>query len=170
MAVAARPRPTRAALTYALATAPLNDRTLTAIGLGSGMPFYTIDLPYLWGRLTADRRLIMGAGLIWGSADELETLDINEGESRALLERLEARIRMLNPALEAVSVTHRWAGPIAIPDGQAPQIGRLAGASNIFVASGYAGHGVALSVTAGRLVARAIIEGASLPRWADPSA
>ncbi len=111
----------------------------------------------------------MGAGLVWGTADELEAVDIDEGESRAVLDRLEARVRLLNPALAAVRITHRWAGPIAIPDGQAPQIGRLAGASNIFVASGYAGHGVALSVTAGRLIARAIIEGASLPRWADPS-
>lgn len=163
-------RPTRAALTYALATAPLDESTLAAIALNPGLPFYTVDLPYLWGRLTVDRRLIMGAGLVWGSADELEALDVSEGESRAVLERLEARVRKLNPALGAIQITHRWAGPIAIPDGQAPQIGRLPGSSNIFIASGYAGHGVALSVTAGTLVARAIIEGASLPRWANPSA
>jgi gamma-glutamylputrescine oxidase len=162
-------RATRAALTYALATAPLEESTLAAIDLNLGLPFYTVDLPYLWGRLTADRQLIMGAGLVWGTADELESLDIDEGESRAVLDRLEARVRLLNPALASVRITHRWAGPIAIPDGQAPQIGRLSDASNIFVASGYAGHGVALSVTAGRLIARAIIEGTSVPRWADPS-
>ncbi|HTW87870.1 MAG TPA: FAD-dependent oxidoreductase [Candidatus Binataceae bacterium] len=162
-------RPTRAALTFAIATAPLDTPTLAAIGLNPGLPFYTIDLPYLWGRLTRERRLIMGAGLLWGSADELEALDVCQGEAAAILERLETRVRRLNPALRDVRVEYRWAGPIAIPDGQAPQIGRLAGAPDIFVASGYAGHGVALSVTAGTLLARAIIEAAPLPRWAEPA-
>ncbi|HUY19992.1 MAG TPA: FAD-binding oxidoreductase [Candidatus Binataceae bacterium] len=162
-------RPTRAALTFACATSALDASTLAAIGLNPGLPFYTVDLPYLWGRLTRERRLIMGAGLIWGSADELETLDVSSGEAAAVLEHLEARVRRLNPALHDVQIDRRWAGPIAIPDGQAPQIGRLAQASNIFVASGYAGHGVALSVAAGTLVACAIIEGASLPRWTDPA-
>lgn len=161
-------RPTRAALTFACATAPLDAPTLAAIGLNPGLPFYTIDLPYLWGRLTRERRLIMGAGLLWGSADELEALDVRRGEAAAILEQLEARVRRLNSALRDVRIEYRWAGPIAIPDGQAPQIGRLAQAPNLFVASGYAGHGVALSVAAGTLVARAIIEDAPLPRWADP--
>lgn len=162
-------RPTRAALTFAIATAPLDTPTLAAIGLNPGLPFYTIDLPYLWGRLTREHRLIMGAGLLWGSADELEALDVRQGEAAAILERLEARVRGLNPALREVRIVYRWAGPIAIPDGQAPQIGRLAEAPNIFVASGYAGHGVALSVTAGTLLARAIIEAAPLPQWAEPA-
>lgn len=161
-------RPTRAALTFACATAPLDVPTLAAIGLNPGLPFYTIDLPYLWGRLTRERRLIMGAGLVWGSADELEALDVHDREAAAVLERLESRVRRLNPALHDVRIDRRWAGPIAIPDGQAPQIGQVTARPNIFVASGYAGHGVALSAAAGTLVARAIIEGARLPQWANP--
>jgi glycine/D-amino acid oxidase-like deaminating enzyme len=161
-------RPTRAALTFAIASAPLGDATLRAIGLDPPVPFYTIDLPYLWGRLTADRRLIMGAGLIWDDAGALETMDVSEGEGRAVLDRLEERVRRLHPALAEVRFEHRWAGPIAIPDGQAPQIGRLGAESNLFVASGYAGHGVALSVAAGTMVARAILEDAPLPEWSDP--
>src|SRR5713226_6575274 len=51
-------------LTFALATAPLSAAQLKAIGLGSGRPFYTIDLPYLWGRLLESNGVIFGAGLV----------------------------------------------------------------------------------------------------------
>ena len=40
--------------TIALATEPLADAVLDAIGWGTRTPFYTLDLPYLWGRVTAD--------------------------------------------------------------------------------------------------------------------
>ena len=39
-------------LTVALATAPLAKKQLAALGLASRRPFYTVDIPYLWGRLT----------------------------------------------------------------------------------------------------------------------
>jgi len=62
-------------LTFALATAPLTKKQIAALGLASGRPFYTLDLPYLWGRLfetgslrkksqSRNRRLIFGSGLV----------------------------------------------------------------------------------------------------------
>src|SRR5437763_1726359 len=51
-------------LTFALATAPRSAAQLTAIGLGSRRPFYTVDLPYLWGRLLESNGVIFGAGLV----------------------------------------------------------------------------------------------------------
>src|SRR5439155_19231848 len=51
-------------LTFALATAPLSSAQLKAIGLGSRCPFYTVDLPYLWGRLLESNGVIFGAGLV----------------------------------------------------------------------------------------------------------
>ncbi|MGH7839523.1 MAG: NAD(P)/FAD-dependent oxidoreductase, partial [Candidatus Binataceae bacterium] len=52
----------RSALTYACQTAPLEKSTLADLGLADQMPFYTADMPYLWGRICADRSLVFGAG------------------------------------------------------------------------------------------------------------
>src|SRR5437879_1549624 len=51
-------------LTFALATAPLSAAQLKALGLSSPRPFYTVDLPYLWGRLLESNGFIFGAALV----------------------------------------------------------------------------------------------------------
>jgi glycine/D-amino acid oxidase-like deaminating enzyme len=51
-------------LTFALATAPLSAAQLKAIGLSSRRPFYTVDFPYLWGRLLESNGVIFGSGLV----------------------------------------------------------------------------------------------------------
>ena len=77
-------------LTFASATEPLDTSTLAAIGLGEGVPFYTTDLPYLWGRTIADGRVIFGAGLVFGAPSDLENADVREGDSGAVLESIAA--------------------------------------------------------------------------------
>jgi len=121
-------------LTFACATEPLSDPILHDIGLGSDIPFYTVDTPYLWGRQTHDRRMIFGAGLIYRAPEELERLDLDAAEPAAVLARLEARVLRLHPALRDVQITHRWGGPIGIPQGGMPLIGRLPQAPAILVA------------------------------------
>jgi gamma-glutamylputrescine oxidase len=161
------PNPPRihSALTYACATAPLEREVLRAIGLAARIPFYTCDLPYLWGRIAADGGVIFGSGLTYASPDRLERVDITSKGSQAALARLETRVRRLHPALADVGIATRWAGPIAFTEDAVPILGTLPEASNVFVAGAYAGHGVAFSVYAGAAIARAIGEGASLPAW-----
>lgn len=36
--------------TLAVATEPLSEEQIGQVGLAVGKPFYTVDLPYLWGR------------------------------------------------------------------------------------------------------------------------
>lgn len=156
-------RPVASALTFASATEPLATSTLCEIGLGAGFPFYTIDLPYLWGRELSNRGVVFGAGLIFGTPTELGRVDIGKGESKTILDRLEARVRRLHPALKEVRFATRWAGPIGISRDFAPLLGRMPGAADVFVAGGFTGHGVALGVWAGQALARAIVEGEPLP-------
>ncbi len=146
----------------------LDSERLQEIGLAGGIPFYTIDTPYLWGRLVGDGRIIFGAGLAFGSPDELEKLDLDAPEVRNQFARLEERVRGLNPALKHIDFSARWAGPIAFTDDMRPILGRLPDASRIFVAGAYAGHGVALSVKAGEMIALAIAEDRQLPGWGSP--
>jgi gamma-glutamylputrescine oxidase len=158
-------RHVESALTFALATAPLAPSVIDEIGLGAGFPFYTIDTPYLWGRLMPDGGVIFGSGLAYGRPRELESLDLEAADAAAALARLEARVRKLHPALRKVRVANRWAGPIGIPRGMVPLVGPMPDAPAVLVAGGYAGHGVALSVWMGWMLARAIVEDEALPPW-----
>ncbi len=56
--------------------------------------------------------------------------------------------------LSNVSLTHAWGGTLAITRTRMPHFARLG--RGVWSASGYSGHGLAMSVMAGRLIAEAI--------------
>ncbi len=152
-------------LTFACATQPLDAATLDAIGLADGIPFYTTDLPYLWGRTTNDGRAIFGSGLVFGTPQELEASDVSIGSSRAALTQLQDRVRSLHPEFRNAGFSASWGGPIAFTEDGIPLLGRLPASPNTIIAGAYSGHGVAMSVHAGQLIACTIADGAELPRW-----
>ena len=155
----------RSSLTFACATEPLDASAIAAIGLGKGIPFYTSDMPYLWGRTIADGRVIFGSGLVFGAPADLETTDVHMGESGAVLERLQRRVRGLHPMLAEVQFSAAWGGPIAFGDDAVPLLGTHPKHSRVMASGGYAGHGVALGVRAGELLALAVAENHPLPAW-----
>jgi len=157
----------KSCLTFALASAPLSYEVRRTIGLAGGHPFFTVDLPYLWGRTLYDGGLLIGGGLLYGSPAELEQISVSDNEVRTVFERVERRIRALNPALANIRIAAQWGGPIAITSDYLPLIGRVPGHPAIYVAGGYTGHGVALGVKAGSLLAEAIVDGKPLPEWAS---
>jgi glycine/D-amino acid oxidase-like deaminating enzyme len=128
--------------TFAIA---LDSVDFAALGWADRRPFYTGDLPYLWGRALPGARAIIGGGL--GPVGDLH-------EARALFARLEARVHALHPALAAARVTHRWAGPISFSRDWQPVIGRV---ENVHYAGGYAGHGVALAFRVAERIADAVL-------------
>ena len=161
--------PLHSSLTFACATEPLDAASLAAIGLGESVPFYTSDLPYLWGRTIRDGRVIFGAGLVFGKPAELEDTNVREGRSGAVLDRLRKRVRGLHPALREARFEAAWAGPIAFAEDSIPLLGPHPANPRVLVSGGYAGHGVALSVRAGELLALAIGKNLSLPKWGSLS-
>jgi glycine/D-amino acid oxidase-like deaminating enzyme len=169
-------------LTFALATAPLSTAQLKAIGLGSGRPFYTIDLPYLWGRLLESNGVIFGAGLVPAyvgppsrfpldgrsvkkSERDLCRYDVSRGEAAERLRWLESRVRNLHPALANVRITHRWGGPILLTEEMRPIFRRHPASKDVMILAGYNGHGVALSVYLGKWAAEALLGRRPLPYW-----
>ena len=177
-------------LTLAVATAPLSNQQLADMGLPDGKPFYTVDFPYLWGRVMSSRGVIFGAGLVavndWR---DLAAMDVADGEAAAMIARIEQRVRGLHPALRKVGLTHRWGGPILFVEGMRPVFrwltqgphtaqdslaaeasGRAGGARvtnqrRALVLAAYAGHGVALSVYLGRWAAEALLGRREPPEW-----
>jgi len=174
---------TQAKLTLAIATEPLTAAQLKAIGLFSRHPFYTIDLPYLWGRLLESNAVVFGAGLVpmptsiaslftkpakhsqEFTAPDLYRFDVRKGEAAESFRWLERRVHQLHPALEFVRITHRWAGPILFTDGMRPIFRRRPRSENVMLLAGYNGHGVALSVYLGQWAAEALLGTRPLPTW-----
>ncbi len=151
--------------TLALAVGPLPAPLLSEIGWSSGTPFYTQDLPYLWGRPSPDHGAIIGSGLVpFGGAASLD-----EEGPRSLLADLEGRVRGLHPVLRSVRVTHRWAGPIGLTEDFRPRFERWKGCPDALAAAGFCGHGVALSVRVGRLLAGALLKDEPLPPGPEPA-
>ncbi len=157
--------PLHSSLTYACITAPLSDADLGSIGMAEGIPFYTKDLPYLWGRTLRDGRTIFGAGLTFGNPEALEGSDIHKDNPAAMLSRLRRRVPALHPVLGKTPIESCWAGPIAFTDSTVPLLGPHPANPRILVSGAYAGHGVALSVRAGDLIASSIHDNQPLPEW-----
>jgi glycine/D-amino acid oxidase-like deaminating enzyme len=152
--------------TLALATECLTDPQLKEVGLSTHKPFYTVDMPYLWGRPLHAHQLIFGSGLVhlehWS---ELLNLNIASGEAAGLMRLLESRVHSLHPALENIQFTNRWGGPILIADEMTPVFRHHLKSKNIIVLGGYSGHGVALSVYLGRWAADVFAGKRKLPSW-----
>jgi glycine/D-amino acid oxidase-like deaminating enzyme len=163
-------------LTLALATAPLDAGQLRSLGLSSRRPFYTIDLPYLWGRVLENNTVIFGAGLVplptnAGSIftkvnsrrrqrsgfRDLMRFNVSSGVTKQRFGWLESRIRNMHPALKNVRITHRWGGPILITRDFLPIFRRHPHNKNVMVLGGFSGHGVALSVYLGHRAALTLL-------------
>jgi glycine/D-amino acid oxidase-like deaminating enzyme len=144
----------------------MDQKRLEAIGLAGGNPFYTVDLPYLWGRCRRDGSVVFGAGLV--DADDsrdLRQIDITTGDARNLFESIERRIRNLHPALREIKITHRWGGPILFRENWRPVFMPHPQSRNAIVLGAYAGHGVALSVYLGAWAAEVLLGRRKLPSW-----
>jgi gamma-glutamylputrescine oxidase len=140
-----------------LATAPLDE-------LRYDRPHYARGGYDYWHQLP-DGRFVLGgqrdASFETEVTDAVETTDLIQGRLDALAEQLLG---------EAPRVTHRWAGIWGTTPDLVPLVGRVPGRENVWVAGGYSGHGNALGLACGDLVARAIL-GESSPLLAtfDPA-
>ena len=151
-------------LTLAALSTPLTPKEIKAIGLEQRKPFYTVDFPYLWGRLRRDNSIVWGAGLVSpGESNDVRGIDIASEEPAKMFQSLERRIRQLHPALVEVSFSHLWGGPILFREGWTPVFSRHPANSNGIVLGAFAGHGVALSVYLGAWAAEALLGQRELP-------
>jgi len=157
--------PGRPAFTTAVLTESLPDDLLGEIGVAERKPFYTVDLPYLWGRLLG-KAIMFGCGLLFfDDSRGLATLDINSGKAPEIFDLLEKRVHHLHPALANVRITNRWGGPICISDDWQPVFRRHPQNEDCLVLGAYSGHGVAQSVYLGIWAAEALLGKRVLPNW-----
>jgi gamma-glutamylputrescine oxidase len=156
---------TASSLTFACATEALDKKVIEALGLQDGIPFYTVDLPYLWGRMTSEGRVIFGSGLLFDSSERLEATGLKTPAFARAVDALKRRVRGLHPALANIRFPHAWAGPIAFTEDQMPILSCVPHQRRMLVAGAYSGHGVAMSVRAGELLALSVARNEPLPEW-----
>jgi len=153
-------------LTLVVATKPLQPADLEVLGLTSRRPFYTSDLPYLWGRVMPNNGVMFGGGLVDANNwRELESLDIAAGKPAELIANIERRVRGLHPTLRAIEFSHWWGGPVLFAEDWKPVFRAHPSLPNATVIGAFSGHGVALSVYFGAWAAEALLGRKQLPHW-----
>ncbi|MBX9761692.1 MAG: FAD-binding oxidoreductase [Pseudomonadaceae bacterium] len=128
--------------TQVITTEPLSDELAKSL---LPQDYCVEDCNYLldYYRLTGDKRLIFGGGVVYGARDPAN---------------IEAIIRpkMLKafPQLKDVKIDYAWTGNFLLTLSRLPQVGRLG--DNIYYSQGCSGHGVTYTHLAGRVLAEAL--------------
>jgi gamma-glutamylputrescine oxidase len=126
---------------FIVATEPLGDRAAEV--LTQDVAAYDTRFVVNYWRLSRDKRLLFGGGETYGyrfPADIAATV--------------RAPMLKVYPGLRDVRIDHAWGGTLAITVTRMPCFARTA--PGILSASSCSGHGVALSVLAGKLIAEAL--------------
>ncbi|SDK96410.1 gamma-glutamylputrescine oxidase [Pseudomonas delhiensis] len=128
--------------TQVITTEPLGDELARSL---LPQDYCVEDCNYLldYYRLTSDKRLIFGGGVVYGARDP---------------SNIEAIIRpkMLKvfPQLKNVKIDFAWTGNFLLTLSRLPQVGRIG--DNIYYSQGCSGHGVTYTHLAGKVLAEAL--------------
>lgn len=138
-----------------VATEPLDEQTLAAVGL-SGRPTFT-DHRHLicYGQRSADGRIVFGgrgAPYHFGSRTAAEF-----DRDPAVFKSLRRSLIDMFPSLAGVQFTHSWGGPLGVPRDWHAGVG-LDRETGLAWGGGYVGDGVCTSNLAGRTLADLIAE------------
>jgi glycine/D-amino acid oxidase-like deaminating enzyme len=137
-------------ITMALQTAAV---TGLAEEMGLHEPFYTTEMPLLWGRSLPDGSLLFGRELLdWPPPDDAEAL---RTQLKAAGDRLIRRVQGLHQCLTDVPIRRVWAGPTARTQPGVPVLVDDPSVGGVIWAGGYGGHGLAQAFTLGRTAADA---------------
>lgn len=128
--------------TQVVTTAPLGDELAASL---LPQDYCVEDCSYLldYYRLSADKRLIFGGGVVYGARDPANV----EALVRPNLERT-------FPQLKGIPIEYAWTGNFLLTLSRLPQVGRIG--SNIYYSQGCSGHGVTFTHVAGKVLAEVL--------------
>ena len=139
---------------HVLATAPLSQPDWARMGWGAWDGF-TDDLDRIaYASRTPGDRLLFGGGGNPAYAYHFGGAPAEGAREGDRAERfMRAAMSRYFPALSRAPVEHRWAGTLAITLDRVCSMGVSGANRNVYHALGYSGHGVALALLAGRVLA-----------------
>ena len=127
--------------TQVVATEPLGERWQDVLPSDHCVEDNNFLLDYY--RLSGDKRLIFGGGVIYGARDP-------ERIEQLIRPNLEATF----PQLRGVKIDYAWTGNFLLTLSRLPQVGRLD--ESIYYSQGCSGHGVTFTHLIGRVLAEAL--------------
>lgn len=146
--------------TQVIATEPLGDRFPEILPTDYCVEDSNFLLDYF--RLSGDRRLLFGGGVIYGARDPQHVESI-----------IRPKLLKTFPQLKDVRIDYGWTGNFLLTLSRLPEVGRLS--SNIYYSQGCSGHGVTFTHLIGRVLSE-VIQGqanrfdafANLPHYPFP--
>lgn len=94
-------------------------------------------------RLTADKRMLFGGGVVYGARDPKEVTSL-----------IRPQMEKVFPQLKGVKVDFGWTGNFLLTLSRMPQVGKLS--PNIYYSQGCSGHGITFTHLIGRVLAEAL--------------
>ena len=128
--------------TQVVTTEPLSDELASTL---LPQDYCVEDCNYLldYYRLSADKRLIFGGGVVYGARDPANIEAI-----------IRPNMHKAFPQLKDVKIDYAWTGNFLLTLSRLPQVGRLG--DNIYYSQGCSGHGVTYTHLAGKVLAEAL--------------
>lgn len=128
--------------TQVIATEPLGDELAASL---LPQDYCVEDCNYLldYFRLSADKRLIYGGGVVYGARDPADIDSI-----------IRAKMLKTFPQLHGIRTEFAWTGNFLLTLSRLPQVGRIG--ENIYYSQGCSGHGVTYTHLAGKILAEAL--------------
>ena len=127
--------------TQVIATEPLGDRFPEILPTDFCVEDCNFLLDYF--RLSADRRLVYGGGVIYGAREPHHIESI-----------IRPKLLKTYPQLKNVRIDYAWTGNFLLTLTRLPEVGRLA--PNIYFSQGCSGHGVTFTHLIGRVLSESI--------------
>jgi gamma-glutamylputrescine oxidase len=149
------------AQTFLTISEPLGERHASTLFPGGPLLVWDTDLIYQYFRLTPDRRLLLGGGLL------SRTYAPERPDDQSPVEHLMQYVQERFPQLEGVRFESRWPGLIGVSKDLLPLAGRCPGRTRQYVA--LCAAGLPWSVAAARTAVAVALDGESeLERFFDP--
>jgi gamma-glutamylputrescine oxidase len=128
--------------TQVITTEPLSDELAASL---LPQDYCVEDCNYLldYFRLSGDKRLIYGGGVVYGARDPADIEAI-----------IRPKLLKTFPQLKDVKIDYTWTGNFLLTLSRLPQVGRIG--DNVYYSQGCSGHGVTYTHLAGKLLAEAL--------------
>lgn len=147
-------RTVRAQWHYALVTAPLADTDVSGLNWRGREGFIEVRRPGLFGRLTADNRILFGGGPIYDYRD-VGSDHLGKDTRRIELSLRKGLVRYF-PMLSGTPIANFYGGAMGVTPDRMVRVGQLS--ERVFFAYGYSGNGIAASHLAGQLIRDIVLQ------------
>jgi gamma-glutamylputrescine oxidase len=138
---------------HVLRTAPVPAALLRSLGWRGREAVIDSRTFFHYYRLTRNDRIVFGGGPVaWRGGNARQ----EAAASQRIWRRLERELHQVFPALDDLPVTDRWYGTTGSTLDRMPIVGQVEGKPNLWFTGAWCGHGIALSIASGALLAEVL--------------